>query len=163
MQILHTVKPLAGAPLRANHTPRRTRHQRHAPPQATSAFGVKVLEGPDDDPRVEQDASEFAGVEIVRPDAEGNVPENDVGFAGIEIMREEPSSEPRLDVAFAGIEILRAPADAPVVEQPDSEILGVEILRTDSSEVPTSEFAGVEIVREDGTPVRIHEDTILGA
>lgn len=150
MQMLrpHAVKP---TPLARTATARRARHRRHVAPKATSAFGVKVLEGPDDDPSV--DASEFAGIEIVRPDAQGNVPEDDVGFAGIEIMREESPSEPQLDVAFAGIEILRAPADAPVVEQPDSEILGVEVVR-DSVLPPSSEFAGVEIVREDGTPVR---------
>lgn len=103
----HAVKP---TPLARTATARRARHRRHVAPKATSAFGVKVLEGPDDDPSV--DASEFAGIEIVRPDAQGNVPEDDVGFAGIEIMREESPSEPQLDVAFAGIEIC-APLQTP--------------------------------------------------
>ncbi len=136
----------------------RARQRRRAarslcPPQATSAFGVKVLEGPDDEPSQETTTEEYAGIEIVRPDAEGNVPEDDVGFAGIEIVRESTPSEPELDVAFAGIEILRAPPDAPVmVEQPENEILGIEVVRDTPDNIP-AEFAGVEIVREDGTPV----------
>lgn len=141
----------------------RARHRRRAArfpqrPQATSAFGVKVLEGPDDDPTPPQEdehnsQQEYAGIEIVRPDAQGNVPEDDVGFAGIEIVRESTPSEPELDVAFAGIEILRAPPDAPVVEQPENEILGIEVVREASVPELPAEFAGVEIVREDGTPV----------